>query len=560
MKKILKKLKENKNICSYIIIFFIALFICIPLFSNNMDIARDDGIQHICRLIGTMSSLKEGQIFPVIMSKFCNGFGYSWNLFYSPLTAYLPLIFSCITSSFVVMLKIFMFFTMFLSGIFMFKFTYKISQSYKASVISAILYMSAPYHLTDLYNRIAIAEITSFIFLPIVFSGMYDLIYKRNSKPYGIVIGATGIILAHNVIAEYLAIFCLIYLLINYKVLKDIKKVKKIIICVILILLCTSFYILPLLEHMFTTTYEVVIPNRMYKDNTLVESKLTFMELFFIQKNDMNFHIGLLIIIGIILAIHYMKNIRNPQRKNLIIFLILGIFSTLMASRIFPYEYMPKILKMIQFSWRMMEFSSFFLSIVAGIGIAMLFNKYQSKEILGIAIILIYLTISVISQNNEVEIPFNEEKYLKAVPVTASTGRVHAGCATFEYLPQKAFSNRKYIENRTEDIYILQGRVNIIKEQKENTNLTFEIENCEENTKLELPYIYYLGYSAKLEKDDNTVEDLKIEESDKGFCMITIPSISNAKITVSYTGTMLMKISYGLTLIGVLLLIFLYKN
>ena len=91
-----------------------------------MDIARDDGIQHICRLIGTMSSLKEGQIFPVIMSKFCNGFGYSWNLFYSPLTAYLPLIFSCITSSFVVMLKIFMFFTMFLSGIFMFKFTYKI--------------------------------------------------------------------------------------------------------------------------------------------------------------------------------------------------------------------------------------------------------------------------------------------------------------------------------------------------------------------------------------------------------------------------------------------------
>lgn len=170
MKKKIKALLKNKKVLSYMIIIFISILICIPLFSKYMDISRDDGIQHICRLIGTYDTLKEGHLFPVIMSNFCNGFGYSWNLFYSPLTAYIPLIFKLFTSSFVMCLKLFMMLTVFLSGVFMFQFVHKISRSYKAGVIAAVLYMCTPYHLTDLYNRIAVAELASFIFLPIVFS------------------------------------------------------------------------------------------------------------------------------------------------------------------------------------------------------------------------------------------------------------------------------------------------------------------------------------------------------------------------------------------------------
>ena len=76
---------KNKKVLSYLIIFAVSIFLCIPLFSKYMDISRDDGIQHICRLIGNANVLKQGKFFPVIISDFCNGFGYSWNLFYSPL-------------------------------------------------------------------------------------------------------------------------------------------------------------------------------------------------------------------------------------------------------------------------------------------------------------------------------------------------------------------------------------------------------------------------------------------------------------------------------------------
>ena len=239
-------------------------------------------------------------------------------------------------------------------------------------------------------------------------------------------------------------------------------------------------------------------------------------------------------------------------------FLIFGITSIVMSSKLFPFEYLPSSLKMIQFAWRMMEFATFFLSIVCGIVITMFINGNSKKEALVTILLIIYISIIIITSMTSVEIPFNEENYLNPQPVTSSTGRIHAGCATFEYLPQKALKNRAYIETRTNTVIVLEGNANIEEEHKENTNLTFKLSNVEENTKLELPYIYYLGYSAKLEKDDETNENLEIEESDNGFCMLTLTNVIEGKISVSYTGTTLMKTSYVLTVLGIIGLIYLY--
>lgn len=386
---------------------------------------------------------------------------------------------------------------------------------------------------------------------------MYDLFHRRNKKPYGIIIGAIGLILTHNVIAVYTAIFCFIYSLIHYKKLATNGTMKKIIICVILILLCTSSYWIPLLEHMLATNYEVFLPQRMYKDNTLISSKLNITDLFFTKHFEMNFHIGFAILIGLLLVFCYRRKIPNRYKEPLRIFLIFGFVSVIMTLKIFPFEYLPNTLKMIQFTWRMMEFASFFLSIIAGFGLAYFMNHNPKKEMLAVIFLIVYMCISLIFAKQSVEVPFNEERYLVPVPVTSSVGRVHAGCATFEYLPQKAFQNRSYMEQRTDNVIVLEGNSNISELIKEDTNLRFKVETVKENTKLELPYIFYLGYSAKLEKEDGTKEDLKIEESDNGFCMIRIHQPIKGVITVSYDGTIWMKISYGLTITGIIILVWL---
>lgn len=555
MKEKLKNFIKNKKTISYLIIIIVSIYACLPLLSKYMDISTDDGIQHIYRLIGTFSSLKEGNLFPVIMSEFCNGFGYSWNIFYSPLTAYLPLILKIFTNSFVVCLKLFMFFTMLLSGIYMYKLVFRISKSYKASVISAILYISAPYHLTDIYNRVAIAELATFTFLPIVFIGMYDL-FKENKKSYYLAIGAIGLTLTHNVLTLYTAIFCLIYMMINYKKINK-NIIKTVLINVLVILLCTSFYWIPLLEHYLGTIYEVFIPERMYNTNTLIESKLSAVDLLFGIKWGINLYLGLPILLGIIFTFIYRKKINDNVKPYLAIFLSFGLASSIMTLSIFPFEYLPSFLRMLQFVWRMLIFASFFLSIVSGITISMFMDKSNKKKALFAIIFVIYLFVVVNSSKQMIKIPFDENHYLEPIPVSSRTLKVHAGCATFEYLPQKAYSNLEYIKTRNKNAIIISGEADIIIENKNGTKMAFEVNNIKDDVEIELPYIYYLGYNATLTDEQGNVSKLQIKESDNGFCMIEVKDIEKGTVNVTYEGTTLMKVSYVSTLAGIIVLVWL---
>ena len=187
----------KKRIVDFIIILIFSLFISIPLISKDINVYADDGIQHIARLMGTYQTITEGECPPVIMSNFCNGFGYSWNIFYSPLTAYIPLIFSIFTSSFELMLKLFMVLCSFLSGIAMYSFVKKVTNNRPAGLLASIIYIFAPYRLTDMYMRTAIAELASFIFLPILFHGMYNIFNseeKSIKKSLMLTFGAVGLI------------------------------------------------------------------------------------------------------------------------------------------------------------------------------------------------------------------------------------------------------------------------------------------------------------------------------------------------------------------------------
>ncbi len=554
MKNQIKEILKNKKILSYSIIILATIFTCIPLFSKYMDISLDDGIQHICRIIGTHASLKEGNMFPVIMSGLCEGFGYSWNIFYSPLTAYLPLIFKLFTDSYVVCLKLFMFFTMLLSGIFMYKLVYKIHKTHTSGIIAALIYITAPYHLTDLYTRIAIAELTSFMFLPIVFIGMYDLC-KENKRNALLTIGAIGLTLTHNVITIYTAIFCLIYLLINYKNVKNKQIMKIILINVLIILLCTSFYWIPLLEHYLATTYEVFIPGRMFTNDVLIESKLSIMDLFIDIPWGLNFHIGLPIIFGLILTFIYRNKVENKYQKDIVTFLAFGCISIIMTLKIFPFEYLPNVLKMLQFTWRMMEFEIFFLSIVSGVMITIFIKNSNTKRMILAIIFIIYTEILILSAKEMTQVPFNEDKYITPIPLKTIVGPIYPGCATLEYLPKRAFENLKYIKTRTEKCIILEGIADIVNENKNGTKLTFEVKNVNDKVVIELPYIYYLGYSAKLIEQNDNSKSIKIKESNKGFCMIEVADVESGTIEITYEGTMAMKTSYALTFIGIFLLL-----
>ena len=541
----------KNRIIDYIIILVFAIVISIPLMSADFNIYGDDGIQHIARLMGTYQTITEGEFPPVIMSNFCNGFGYSWNIFYSPFTAYLPLIFSIFTNSFELMLKLFIILVAFLSGIAMYEFVKKVSKNRYAGLLAAAIYVFAPYRLTDTYMRVAISELASFIFIPITFLGMYNIFNseeKSIKSSLMLTLGAVGLIITHTVITMYVAIFCFIYLLLNIKSLKDKQVLKALGLNILLIILLSSFFIIPLLEHYLSADYEVFVPGRMERTSELIRNKVEPLDLVYTEDNQFCFEIGLVTTIGIVLTLLAFNKVEKRNRKIYWFSFVAGIVCIIMSLKFFPFENLPSILKMIQFTFRLLEFSTFFLTFFAAYNYSLVIKNFNMRDVVILSIVA-FLLIVPLKKNLNFEKRWSEDMLWPAVGVNDNTKRVHAGCATFEYLPSKAFENLDYLKHREDKVYVIEGDATISNEEKNGTNMTFEIESIEDNVKLELPYIYYLGYTVEITNDNGETKELETYESGNGFVAFDVSAADVGTVTVKYTGTVLMKISYAISAI-----------
>lgn len=61
----------------------------------------------------------------------------------------------------------------------MYCFVNKLTKSKEVGAFTAILYMLMPYHLNDMYIRNALGEFRSYIFIPLVFLGLYKIFQKE---------------------------------------------------------------------------------------------------------------------------------------------------------------------------------------------------------------------------------------------------------------------------------------------------------------------------------------------------------------------------------------------
>lgn len=539
LKEKLKKI-SSKTYVNYIIIIIASIIICLPLASKNLDIYRDDGVQHVCRLIGTFQTLESGECLPMIIPNLCNNFGYSWNIFYSPLTAYAPLIFKLFNFSFVNCLKMFMFVVTLLSGIAMYKFVEKVTKNNKIALLASIIYILAPYRITDMYIRVAIAELTSFIFIPIIFNGLYTLL-NEEKKSFILAWGTIGLILTHTVITFYMAIICFIYLLVFIKKLKNKKILKNLLLNLLIIVLATSFYWGRMLQHYFATSYEVFVPGRMEVGDKLEYYKTRFFQLFITKEDDsMIYAIGLVTVIGLILTPITWSRIDKNYKKMYVLFLILGLVLIFMTLTFFPFEKLPGIFRMIQFTFRLYEFTSFFFAFISAINYGIVIKNFNIGDVIVLFIISGLLLVPY-KDKLDFEVKRNEQDLINGVEVTQNIGRIHVGMASMEYLPSKAFNALKtYIATR-EDVPIVLNDSNAIisNYEKTGTNMHFDISNIEADTKIELPYIYYLGYRVYING-----EEIQYSESENGFVEISLAknmeNMSEAgitKVVVKYMGT-----------------------
>jgi len=334
--KVIKQLKENKWI-HYLFVAIVGIILAIP-FLNFVQI-RDthDGSLHMLRLLGTVDTLKIGQFPPLINQNYCQGAGYSMNLFYPPLVTYFPLFITIFTSTYMGALKIFAVIAIILSGITMYQFVYQVTGKRVIALFASIFYLIAPYKLANVYKRYAIGEFVAMIFIPLVFLGLYNLFEQDKKKHYYIAIGATGLMLSHTVSTVYTALFCILYILFHIAKLKDKEIIKKCIINGIFILLISMLFWMPLLEATSVAEYTIMNDDLMRTNGEFAyENTISYSQLWKDrqEENGTTFVLGIPTIVALFLTIFVLQKVENSYKEYYllsIIFALISIFETILT-------------------------------------------------------------------------------------------------------------------------------------------------------------------------------------------------------------------------------------
>lgn len=410
---------NRKHIIYIFLIFVVGSIISIPLLNNKLNVLKDDGIQHIIRINEITECLKNFESTK-ISNNLCNGFGYSWDIFYGNFTSIIPGIINIFVDSGINTFKLFLYILLILSGISMYISTYKMFNKHELSIIASVIYMCAPYHLNDMYIRYAVAEFASFIFIPLVFSGLYCILNNNNNNDSDnknrdrknlinnkegyeqkensntgicmLILGSSGLIITHLISTTITAIFAFIYLIFNFRKLKDIKILKKILLSILLILMVTSYFWIPLLENSINTKYEVYEPNKMSSSESVNYHRVELKDLISNKDNFQIHELGIVTIALVLLTIYSIWKMDREKRKIVLIFLGFGIISILLTTKLINWEYVPKIFLFIQFPWRMLEFSSYFLSVVASVSFCSTIKNVKIIDVLYVLLITVLLT------------------------------------------------------------------------------------------------------------------------------------------------------------------------
>lgn len=555
-KLIIKKIKElesKKYINIYTItIFLFSLFMFSPLILNY--IRGDDTTFHVANIYARGMSIEN--VFSKVLPLIGNDLGYGIGIFYPILPhmlgGFILNIISYIGFGEYAAIKLVKFIGLFSAAIFMYLLGSKLFKDKKKGLLTSLFYISSSYFCTDFYSRDALNESFIFIFMPLIFLGIYYLFCEKNKKLFYIyfVIGYAGMMYSHLVMSVWFTIVFILFLLMFVKDIFKKENLLHLIIAAILILIFTSPFTVPLVEHMLNGDYAIFNTKIPVLTETL-DLKYFFIQIFRITGGHNRLYVALniFVILLSVFAIYKIitKKVPTHRKKFIIGLLVFIIFSMILVSNDTFWHYTPDFLNNIQFPWRVASFVVFGSSLLAAEGLDVFCNLFKKKYIWTPYLLIIFIVISNIFYN------IQNIQLVNYLPYSLNDGMGWQK----EYLPMETLKKYEYFENRNPNKVISSDKnVKIEMISNDVPNMEFEVKKLKKSITLELPRLYYLGYKI-VDEDGNNI---KYFENENGFVSIKISE--NGKYYVTYPGTeanQIANVVCGLTIV-VCVLIFIIKR
>ena len=538
MKKISKVLKKE-----YIVITVLVIISLFPLYFPGF-LYTHDGIIHLYRTAGAYENIINLDFFNRISYNMINGYGYGWGIFYPPLSAIVPAIFMCLGFSLFTAEKIFLILFSILAGIFSYKLFNEIFKNNLVSLSCSILYVLAPYKIEQIIIRGAMGEVALFTFLPLVLLGLIKILNKEYKYKYYLIFGTLGIVYSHTISTVYTAIFALFFVVLNIRKVFNKKTIIELLKSFFIILMISLPIFIPMLQHKSLNVYKISeittdVSDRIVHPGQLIggsfESKDAENTSYLSDDVEMNYMIGLIAILILTLFPFFYKKIKeNGELNKFIKWGILLLISILMMIIPFIWDKI-EILDVIQYPWRLLSFSVIFISILAGYIIKEIIKTDNKYLLLLIIIFFSMLFVLFIGSKAKFAKTLNKDFNFFEQQITEnddygsfsfSLGYAH------EYLPKE--TSVDVIKAKNNNVEIIKGNANVENFIIDNNVIYLDIEILEENTSIEIPRIYYMGYSVLVDGESNNYYI-----GDSGFINLDINSTGKHNIIIKYTGTML---------------------
>ncbi|NDL61360.1 hypothetical protein [Acerihabitans arboris] len=320
--------------------------------------------------------------FPPLFDYWSPGqFGYSWQLFYPPLTSLLFLAAKALTfntADIIIQMKM-VFFLIFVIAFFSAFYAAKRQHSSSAAgFLCAILLISSGYFLTNIYIRFALGESLAMALMPLFIRGCGSLISDRKDI-WLLPFSALGVFLSNIPSVVVISIFFILFAAVNFKLITIKPNLAFFSISLLFILSISAFYWAPLLYHIrfsdiFATSGKLLKYDDLLKFSSgLTETLLSLPSTYGVSNPGMFLSVG---VIQLLLAVAYLKWGKSAAAKKMIIISLLFIIAT---THLLPWNKIPDsvpILKLIQFPWRLLSCATAIIALHAsGMLAAMLARK-----------------------------------------------------------------------------------------------------------------------------------------------------------------------------------------
>jgi uncharacterized membrane protein YfhO len=527
------KIEKMKKRALYFLLGLIFILSSWPIFYQGFFKIHD--FTHGARIAEMTLAIKDGH-FPV---RWTQNFGYGYGMplfeFYGPLPFYVGSLFYWLTNNLVLSVKLLYGFTNLLTLVGSYLLGKKLFKNKLAGIITALAYTLAPYRGLNLYIRGALSEVWGMMAYPWIVWGMIKIIHKEKNGWLITTLSLSALFLSHNIsimiAAPFIGGFILAYWLLNRpKIKKKNKQILRLIGSSLLAAGLSAFYLIPaFFEKNLTQVSDFILSD-------YFNYKLHFLYLRqFIRpfwgfggsewgpNDSISFFLGygqiFLILIGLILLVKSVREVLKKKRISKNLFLGLSLLFTFALALLLTTEKSIfiwnkiSLLEFIQFPWRFLSISSFFIALFCGWVVAILKKKknYQTEYF-----ILLVVSFAALLMNVTF---FRPEKFLTDPENIYYSDPIKIGRSMSSILPDYLPTTlNKDIEPAKQFIFteLAEDEVEIL------VNRTHEKlikTNLEDTKNVVFSLAYYPGWQAWINH-----ESTEIITTEQGLIQITIPA------------------------------------